>query len=169
MTELNEMEWTATIAMVVEGVLKPYNDSNAIPSGILLYKSLVTLHRVILIIDHKDKAVTQQWLRMNGLIEHAGEVYREVSDPEDVAERRNLQVKRLKQGGHLNYIVESDPYVVEKMLEIGVPTFFYVHPEYLRPEHRPGHKEELTSWASLMETVTKEKEMRANDARLREF
>lgn len=162
-------EWTANVAIVVEGVMKPYDDSNAIPSGILLYQSLVKLHRVTLILDHKEKASTQFWLKMNGLIDHAAEIYYETGDPDDVAERRDYQIKRLKQSGPLSYIVESDPYVVEKMLEIGVPAFLYVHPEYSRPEHRPGVKEELTSWDSLMATVLREKELRANDARLNEF
>jgi len=162
-------EWTANVAMVVEGLIKPYDDSNAIAAGVLLYKSLVLLHRVTLVIDHRDKAVTQHWLKMNGLIDHAAEVYYEVGDPEDVAERRDYQVKRMKQSGPVNYIIESDPYVAEKMLEMGTPCFLYVHPEYSRPEHRPGKKEELTSWDSLMATVMREKELRANDARLREF
>lgn len=162
-------EWTANVAMVVEGVLKPYDDTNPIMSGVLLYKSLVKLHRVTLVLDHREKASTQHWLKMSGLIDHAAEVYYEVGDPEDVAERRDYQVKRMKQSGPLSYIIESDPYVVEKMLETGVPAFLYVHPEYRRPEHRPGMKEELTSWDSLMATVMREKELRANDARLHEF
>lgn len=162
-------EWTANVAMVVEGVLKPYNDNNAIMAGVLLYKSLVMLHRVTLVIDHRDKAVTQHWLKMNGLIDHAAEVYYEVGDPEDVAERRDYQVKRMRQSGPLNYIIESDPHVVNKLFENGIPSFLFANPGYMRPEHRPGVKEELTSWDSLMATVLREKELRANDARLNEF
>lgn len=172
MTDLHapkESEWTANVALVVEGVLKPYNENFPLPAGVLLYRSLVLNHRVTLIIDHRDKAATQHWLKMNGLIDHAAEVYYEVGDPDDAADRRDYQIKRMKQNGPLNYLVESDPKVVERMLEIGVPTFFYVHPEYMRPEHRPGKKEELTSWDSLMATVLREKELRANDARLKEF
>lgn len=162
-------EWAANVALVVEGVLKPYDDNNAIGSGVLLYKSLVLLHRVTLVIDHRDKAVTQHWLKMNGLIDHAAEVYYEVGDPEDVAERRDYQIKRMRQSGPVNYVVESDPYVVEKLFGNGVPAFLFASPGYMRPEHRPGTKEELTSWDSLMATVLREKELRANDARLKEF
>lgn len=159
-------EWSANVAIVVEGILRAPNDTNPIMSGILLYKSLVQTHRVTLIFDSMAKEKVQYWLRMNNLVDHAGEIYYEVGDPEDVSERRDIQVKRMKQNGPLTFIMESNPEVAEKMLEIGVPTLFYIHPHYMRPEHRPNYEAELPSWKSLMDTVRVEKEMKAGDVRL---
>ncbi len=159
-------EWTANIVMVVDGVLRAPNDNAAIMSGALLYHSLVKSHRVTLIIDSMAKEKIQYWLRMNGLVDHAGEVYYEVGDPEDTPTRRSMQIKKVKQHGALSFVIESDTEVVEKLHEQGVPAMLYVHPRYMLPDHRPGFEGTVTPWNSLVATVRKEKEMRAMDVRL---
>lgn len=163
---MDNNEWSANVAIVVEGVLRAPNDTNPIMSGVLLYRSLVQTHRVTLIIDSMAKEKVQYWLRMNGLVDHAAEIYYEIGDPEDATERRDRQVKRMKQNGPLTFMMESSPEVAEKMLEIGVPTLLYVHPLYMRPEHRPNYSEAPPSWNSLVETIRVEKEMKAGDVRI---
>lgn len=163
--EVAQADWSPNIAMVVEGILKPYNADHALPAGIRLFHALAETHRVVLIVDSDKKKETEFWLQMNGVVRHAGIIYNEPGNPEDKADRREWQIKQIKQQGHFNYIIESDPSVVERMLKIGVPTFFYVHPEYAIDDHRPGTKQELTSWDSLMSAVRREKELRVGDTR----
>lgn len=163
--EVAQADWTPNIAMVVEGILKPYDDDYALPAGVRLYRALVETHRVVLIIDTDKRKETEFWLQMHGLVGHAGVIYNDPGNPEDKVERRDWQIKQLKQHAPLNYLIESDPSVVERMLENGVPTFFYVHPEYIHADHRPGTKQELTSWDSLMSAVRREKELRVGDTR----
>ncbi len=159
-------EWTSNIAIVVDGVLRAPNDNAVIMSGALVYHSLVKTHRVTLIIDSMAKEKVQYWLRVNGLFDHADEVYYEVGDPEDTPERRIQQIKKVKQHGALSFVMESDTEVVEKLHEHGIPAMLYVHPKYMLPDHRPGFEETVTPWNSLVATVRKEREMRAMDVRL---
>ncbi len=163
---MENSEWSANVAIVVDGVLRAPNDNAAIMSGALLYHSLVKSHNVTLIVDSMAKSQVQYWLRMNGMVDHSGEVYYEVGDPEDAPERRKIQVRKIKQHGALAFVVESDTEVAEALHEIGVPTMLYVHPKYMLPDHRPGFEEVVTPWNSLVATVRKEKEMRAMDVRL---
>lgn len=159
-------EWTSNIAMVVDGILRAPNDSAVIMSGALLYHSLVKSHRVTLIVDSMAKEKVQYWLRVNGFFDHAGEVYYEVGDPENVVDRRKLQLQKIRQHGGLAFVVESDTEATEMFHDIGVPVLLYVHPKYMKPEHRPGFSQEVAPWNSLVSTVRKEREMRAMDVRL---
>ena len=163
---MDNAEWSANIAIAVDGVLRAPNDNAAIMSGVLLYHSLVKSHRVTLIIDSMAKEKVQYWLRVNGLCDHVAEVYYEVGDPEDSSERRIQQIKKVKQHGALAFVIESDTEVVEKLHEQGVPAMLYVHPKYMLPDHRPGFAETVTPWNSLVSTVRKEREMRAMDVSL---
>lgn len=161
-----DAEWSANVAMAVDGVLRAPNDNAMIMSGALLYHSLVKSHRVTLIIDSMAKERVQYWLRVNGLVDHADEVYYEVGDPEDTPSRRIQQIKKVKQHGALAFVVESDTEVAELLHEHGIASMLYVHPKYMLPDHRPGFKEEVTPWNSLVATVRKERELRALDVRL---
>lgn len=163
---MENSEWSTNIAIVVDGILRAPHDSAAIMSGMLLYHSLVRTHRVTLIIDSMARDKVQYWLRMNGLVDHVGEIYYELGDSEDTPTRRSKQVKRLRQQGALAFLIESDTEVAEKLHEQGVPTLLYVHPKYMLPDHRPGFEETVTPWSSLVNTIRKEKEMRAMDVRL---
>lgn len=163
---MENAEWSANVAMVVDGILRAPNDNAVIMSGALLYHSLVKSHRLILIIDSMAKEKVQYWLRVNGFFDHADEVYYEVGDPESVVDRRKLQLQKIRQNGAVSFVVESDTEATEMFHEIGVPVMLYVHPKYMKPEHRPGFTQEVTPWNSLVDTVRKEREMRAMDVRL---
>jgi hypothetical protein len=163
---MENAEWSANVAMVVDGILRAPNDNAVIMSGALLYHSLVKSHRLILIIDSMAKEKVQYWLRVNGFFDHADEVYYEVGDPESVVDRRKLQLQKIRQNGAVSFVLESDTEATEMFHEIGVPVMLYVHPKYMKPEHRPGFTQEVTPWNSLVDTVRKEREMRAMDVRL---
>jgi hypothetical protein len=163
---MDNAEWSANVAMVVDGVLRAPNDNAAIMSGALLYHSLVKSHRLTLIIDSMAKEKVQYWLRMNGFVDHAGEVYYEVEDPEDTVARRKQQIQKIRQHGGLSFVVESETDVAEMFYGMGIPCMLYVHPKYMKPEHRPGWEATVTPWNSLVDTVRKEREQRAMDVRL---
>lgn len=159
--------WGNHVAIVVEGILKTPNDSSSVMSGVLLYKSLVKDHRVSLIIDSPRKESSQYWLLMNSFIDHVKEIYREVDDPEDIADRRLMQIARLKADGPVSAVFESDAEAAAALLEYGVPAFLYLHPQYTHPEHRPDAQGELTPWSQIMAEQVRQKEARAADIRLK--
>lgn len=159
-------DWGNNIAMSVDGILRNPNDSAPIMSGVLLYYSLVKSHRVTLIFDTAARDKVQHWLRINNMTEHAGEIYWELEDPEDIVERREKQLGKIRAQGSLSLMVESDPSVAEMLLVKGIPTLLYLHPSYMRPEHRPDYEEEITPWGSLLDEVKRQRTMRSMDTRL---
>lgn len=146
----------------------PY-DSAPIMPGLLLYKSLVKTHRVSLIIDSAAKDKVQYWLLMNSFTDHTGEIYWDIDDPTDTADRRIAQVGRLRKEGPLSLVVESDMNVSAALLRAGVPSFLFLHPQYIHPDFLPGKKKEITPWNELYAETVRQQEARATDTRLKDF
>ena len=161
--------WGNHVAIVVEGILRQPNDSGSIISGLLLYKSLVKDHRVTLIFDSSNKEKIQYWLLTNSLTEHIGEIYWEIADPEEVGARRISQIGRLRSSGPLSVVFESDTTAATALMNVGIPTFLYLHPQYMHPEFRPGHTTEPTPWNQLLAEKIRQQEARATDTRLSTF
>lgn len=161
--------WGNHVAIVVDGVLRMPNDSAPIISGLLLYRSLVKTHRVSLIIDSASKEKVQYWLMVNGFTDHTAEIYWDIDDPVEVAQRRIAQVGRLRTGGPLSLVIESDMDVAHALLKIGMPTFLFLHPQYTHPDFRPDAKTEITPWDKLYAEQVRQREARATDTRLKDF
>lgn len=162
-------QWGNHVAIVVEGILKHPSDNSVIIPGLLMYKSFVKDHRVSLIFDSNNKEKIQYWLIMNGLTEHVGEIYWEDHDPDDKEKRRLAQVARLKTGGMLAMVYEADMDAARALLNAGVPTMLFLHPQYAHPEFRPGYTSEATPWDDLVAEKTRQQEARAMDTRLNDF
>jgi hypothetical protein len=161
--------WGNHVAIVVEGVLRQPNDSSVIIPGLLLYKSLVKDHRVSLIFDTDAKEKVQYWLLMNGMTEHVREIYWDETDPVEAVDRRLVQIARLKVSGPLSVVFESNTEVAAKLLTAGIPTFLFLHPQYMHPEFRPDHSDGPTPWNELLAEKKRQQEARATDTRLKEF
>lgn len=161
--------WGNHVTIAVDGVMRSFGDAAPIMPGLLLYKSLVKTHRVSLIIDGLDKMKIQHWLMVNGFIDHTNEIYWEPDDPTDVVERRVAQVGRLRANGPLSLMIESDTNVVTKALELGIPSFLFLHPQYIHPDFRPDAQFEVTPWETLLNEQIRQRVARANDERLKEF
>jgi len=161
--------WGNHIAIVVEGILRQPNDSGVIIPGLLLYKSLVKDHRISLIFDSHNREKISYWLLMNGMTEHVREVYYDELDPEDAAERRLLQIGRLRKDGPLSLVLESDTSVAAALLEHGIASFLFLHPQYTNPTFRPGHTDTITPWNQLLAEKKRQLEARATDTRFNDF
>lgn len=158
--------WGNHIAITVEGVLKTPNDEAPIMSGVLLYKSLCKTHRITLILDSFNKEKLQYWLIVNSLTDHIAEVYWERDDPDDIVERRLIQVKRMKRDGPLSMVIESNMEVVAEVFKAGTPTMLYMHPQYIHPDFHPDAQTVVTPWNQLFAEQVRQREARAADQRL---
>lgn len=161
--------WSNHVAIVVEGILRMPNDSSSIIPGLLLYKSLVKDHRVSLIFDSAAKEKIQYWLLMNSMTDHIREIYWEETDPEDNVDRRLAQIGRLRQDGPLSLVFESDTEVATALLQRGIPSFLFLHPQYTHPDFRPDAKAPITPWSQLLAEQVRQREARATDTRLKDF
>lgn len=146
----------------------PY-DSAPIMPGLLLYKSLVKTHRVSLIIDSAAKDKIQYWLLMNSFTDHTNEIYWDIDDPDDTVARRIAQIGRLRKDGPLSLVIESDMDASLALLKAGIPSFLFLHPQYIHPDFLPGSKKEITPWNELYAETVRQQEARATDTRLHQF
>lgn len=162
-------QWGNHVAIAVEGVLKHPSDNSVIIPGLLLYKSFNKDHRVSLLFDSNNKEKIQYWLIMNGLTEHIGEVYWEDHDSDDKVKRRLAQINRLRAKGNLSLVYEADTDCATALLNAGVPTMLFLHPQYAHPEFHPKFHNEATPWQKLLAEKTRQQEARAMDTRLNEF
>lgn len=161
--------WGNHVVIAVEGVMRTAEDAAPIMAGLLLYKSLVKTHRVTLVIDNPNSMFIQHWLMINGFIDHTNEIYCEPDDPEDIVERRVAQIGRIRSNGPLSLLIESNTDVATKTLSIGIPTFLFLHPQYIHPDFRPDAQLEVTPWETLLNEQKRQREARARDERLKEF
>jgi hypothetical protein len=155
------------VAITIEGVLQQVVGDAPIPTGKHLYEGLSNVAGIALITD-QDPEVVNRWLGLNGFDKHAFIVPRDVIDPEDLAERRALQVRRLRSyGADVGLVIDSDPMAVRALFRDGVAASLYLSPVYSRPEHRPDYDGEVRPWDDLVAEIERARELRASDDRPR--
>jgi hypothetical protein len=78
-------------------------------------------------------------------------------------------VGRLRQDGPLSLVFESSTDAAAALLERGIPSFLFLHPQYTDPAFRPGHVDVITPWSKVVAEKKRQQEARATDTRLNEF
>lgn len=156
---------SSVAVLSLEGVLQQEVTSGPIQPGVMLYHGLKSVYRLAVVIDQpREKALI--WLMQNGLREHAYTVLHEPTDPDDPAERRLVQLQRLRgRGVSIGLFVDRDPDTVAKAMSAGIPSLLFVHPAYARPEHRPDHSDAPTPWGNLADEMDRQALLRSGDTR----
>jgi hypothetical protein len=157
---------TATVAIVVEGVLAKEVGQAVIHQGQRLYWGLMETYKVALITDDTDIEPVNYWLRVNGFNKHPYITPAKLRDPEDPGERRMQQISRLRQAGcSVELLIEPDPTIAAHVMAHGVAVLNYLHPNYASPRFRPDYKETVTPWSVLREEVERQQALREEDQR----
>lgn len=157
---------TATVAIVVDGVLKNNNSDSVLAGGALLYHGLAEVMKIALITD-EDKERTQRWLAINGFREHVLLLSPDADDVLVGGTRRAHQIVLLKlAGSDVDMLVEPDPTIAAAVLQAGTPVMLFAHPKYSRPEFRPGGKNLPTPWSTLVAEIEAQETLRAGDTRI---
>jgi hypothetical protein len=157
---------TATVAIVIEGVLSKEVGEAVIHQGQRLYWGLMETYRVALITDHTDVEPVKHWLRVNGFNKHPYLIPANLRDPEDPAERRMRQISRLRQAGcNVELLIEPDPEIAAHVMANGVGVLNYLHPNYSSPRFRPDYQESVTPWSALVDEVERQRALREEDQR----
>lgn len=157
---------TATVAIVLEGVLRREVGEGTIGQGVRLYAGLMETYKVALITDNDDVDQVKHWLRVNGLSKHAYLIPPALKDPEDPAERRMAQISRLRQAGcTVELLIEPNPLIAAHVMKQGIAVLNYLHPSYANPRFRPDFREEVTPWSELVVEVERQRALREEDQR----
>ncbi|MFF1701272.1 hypothetical protein [Streptomyces sp. NPDC058252] len=157
---------SATVAIVIEGVMAREVGEGVIPQGQRLYWGLMEAYKVALITDRTDIEPVQHWLRVNGFNKHPYLIPVQPTDPEDLGERRMRQISRLRQAGcNVELLVEPDPEIAAHVMASGVGVLNYLHPNYSNPRFRPDYRETVTPWSALVDEVERQRALREEDPR----
>lgn len=157
---------TATAVIVVEGVLKSNNGDAVIAAGQRLYHGLAEVQKIALITD-QDEAAVRRWLSINGFKAHMHLLAPEPDDVLSRGRRRVQQIIHLKEiGCDVEFLIEPNPKIAAKVFHQGTPVLLLAHPQYSKPEFRPGAKSAAIPWNQLTAEIRAQEELRAKDKRL---
>lgn len=147
--------------MFVDGVLR-HNSSAPIYSGMALYRMFSEDMRVVLLSEDKEK--THRWL-----LEHKINTFDDLIDnnvPGVLEDPEFEQVKYCRSQGKIELVVTANIELAKKLLEEGIDTLMFLHPNYLRPEFRPDGRQGIRSWAAVQDEMDKQMEMLREDPRV---
>jgi len=151
-----------SVLVFIDGVIRRDRDQSIILDGAAIYKSFNENYRVILISEDKER--TDVWLKTNNLAKNIDDIYQIVDTPLDNPKLLTVEVLRSK--GKIDFVVTEDVDLAKDLLEIGVPTLLFMHPQYIRPEFRPDNPSGVRSWGSITEELDKQQGLFEEDARL---
>ena len=157
---------SATVAIVMDGVLAKDVGEGLIPQGRRLYMGLAEAYKIAVVTDRTDSEAVKYWLLVNGFDRHPYLILPHLKDPEDPAERRMQQISRLRQAGcNVELLIEPNPQVAAHVMRHGVAVLNYLHPNYSNPRFRPDYSENITPWSELVDEVERQRALREEDKR----
>ncbi|RZU35991.1 hypothetical protein EV284_3474 [Streptomyces sp. BK022] len=157
---------TATVAIVIEGVLMREVGDAVITQGQRLYWGLMESYKVALITDDTDVEPVQHWLKVNGFNKHPYLIPAHLKDPEDEGQRRLKQISRLRQAGcNVELVIEPNPQIAAYLMAHGIGVLNYLHPNYSNPRFRPDYQDTVTPWSELVGEVERQRALREEDPR----
>ena len=144
--------------IAIEGVLRKMVGGQPIPEGRRLYVSLANTGRIILVEDDGFGG-NQEWLELNGFVQHDFTVYG--SDVEMLANRLR------REGYDVDLVIVPDPVEAQQLISSGINTMLFTHAQYSHPEWRPDTDSGVRPWDDITKQVADLARAKAKDARLK--
>jgi hypothetical protein len=152
------------IVISIDGVLRS-DTGELITDGLILYRSLKTVGRIILLTDDERDRV-EVWLMMHNLADYDELIDSSVSvDHHETLRFRQMSVVRNR--GVVSLYVDAHPTYVAEALRRGMTTLLFSCPQYARPEYRPDAPSGIRPWDELVAERTRQQAMKAADYRLK--
>lgn len=147
--------------MFVDGVLRSHTGA-PITQGISLYRTLKDKTQVFLLCNHKER--DDRWLREQKINLVDDLVGPDIPMSGEWLEWR--QVEYCRGRGPVDYVVTSDPELVEKLLTTGVPSLMFLQPTYISEKFRPDSREGRKSWQDIRDEIVRQQELYSEDRRV---
>lgn len=149
------------ILMFIDGVLRSHTGA-PITQGISLYRTLKDKTQVFLLCAHKER--DDRWLREQKINLVDDLVGPDIPMSGEWLEWR--QVEYCRGRGPVDYVVTSDPELVEKLLTAGVPSLMFLQPTYISEKFRPDSREGRKSWQDIRDEIVRQQELYSEDRRI---
>lgn len=150
------------ILVDLDGVLKGDKDQ-PISQGIIMIGSLSAWNKITLM-SSLDQRQTTQWLDANKIVDFDHIITSAVGlVGEDLGER---QVNHARAMGAIDLFITNNPSMWAYAFNQGIAAVMFGVPSYTRPEFRPDAPKRVRSWNDIEAAITKQNELRTQDARL---
>lgn len=157
---------TGQIGFALDGVLRKLTDPSAVnTNGLTLYHSLLGHGRIVILGDGfpRDHEEIDHFLKLQRVTGFVGIDVSVPSDGIDSVDRRLAQVARMRRNGSISFMVEPDPRIAARLLQAGLPTLLYLHPQYTVPSWRPDYEGRLRRWDDLVTETDRQVSLRADE------
>jgi hypothetical protein len=166
----------STALVYVEGVLGEHSVLHGfypLPDGVRLAHALSQSYRLVFATVQADEAAVEHWLLINGMTRPAfyAELIprrREWADLGDAMLRAEQASCLRREGYDLGLVVAGDPSTILLVTELGVASLLFTNPSYRWADFRPDRKRLPRPWEEIDQEVTRQRELKATDPRLRE-
>jgi hypothetical protein len=153
-----------SVVVLLDGVVRNPRNQAPISEGVLLYKTLNELNRVIILADHKERS--DIWLKKNNMAKSLDDII-QVSDSV-VEEPRLASIKDILSKGRIEFVVTDDVDFAKALLELSINVLVFLHPRYAKPEFRPDGRAGVKSWTAINNELDKQQGLLIEDIRLSE-
>jgi hypothetical protein len=151
-----------SIVVLLDGVVRNPRNQAPISEGVLLYKTLNEVNRVIILADDKER--TDIWLKKNNM----AKVLDDITEIEKsvVEESRLATIKSILSKGRVEFVVTDDVELSKHLLELSINVLVFLHPRYAKPEFRPDGRAGVKSWESITDELDKQQGLLLDDERV---
>lgn len=146
-----------TTLVALDGVLRA-RSGNPIPEGRSLFEAMKRLGPVVVLADGTVREA-EHWLRTNNVV-HDDVVGSEMLVDPDVPLRRQ-QVLTIRSRGRLAFLVEADAGTVGWAVSEGIPSLFFVHPQFAAPVSRRDTNVGRRTWEEIQAEVDRRQQVAA--------
>jgi len=151
-----------SVVVLLDGVIRNLRKQAPISEGVLLYKTLNELNRVIVLADDKER--TDIWLKKNNMAKSLDDIV-QISDSV-VEEPRIASIKDILSKGRIEFVVTDDSDLAKALLELSINVLVFLHPRYAKPEFRPDGRAGVKSWEAITEELDKQQGLYTEDPRV---
>lgn len=158
-----------TAVIQIEGVLRRPVGGGVIDSGRRLYHGLAGTYRIVLATRDDDREYHGGWLGMEGFSKHDHVVYGDI--PVSGTREWWPSLARALKGQYgydVDVFVIPDPHDAAELIGHGHNVLLFAQASYALPEWRPDATPGVVPWAELTAEVTRQRQLRADDARMKE-
>jgi hypothetical protein len=139
-----------TILIALDGVLRAAT-GNPIAEGRILFEVLKQVAPVIVLSD-KETAEGERWLRQNN-VEFDNLIGSEVNRDTSIALRRQQVSQERSKSNKIEFYVDCNPDHVWWAVSEGIPSLFFVHPQFAAPISRRDSNKGRRSWEEIQAEV----------------
>jgi len=148
--------------VALDGVLRAPN-GNPIPEGRVLFECLKKSGPVVVLAD-TAMSEAEHWLRLNNVIFDNLVCADGVDSVEPL---RYRQIRFQRSLSRVDFLVDSDPEVINWALSEGIMSLFFVHPQFAAPVSRRDSNKGRRSWEEIGLEIDRRQKIAASVAKER--